>query len=85
MDVRKIDDYMRSYLSRKDALHLKLAEAARSIVPVLKDHNLSNTASELERLLFEYDANEQEMTKMALDDPAAFVEALLLKMGKTPL
>ncbi len=84
MDAKEINDFMQAHIRRRDALLLKLAAAARSILPVLKDHNLSNTAGELDRLLFEYDANEQEVSNAIGADPDSFIDALFVRFGKPP-
>ncbi len=84
MDAKEIGTFMSEHIHRRDVLLLKLATAARSVIPVLKDHNLSNVAKELECLFFEYDANEQEVDNAAKADPASFIEALLIHIGKPP-
>ena len=84
MDSAQFDKLTETYIRRRDKTLKSLAEAARNVVPVLKDHHLSNTAQELERLLFEHDANEQEMRDAIAENPDAFVQALLLRMGDAP-
>lgn len=84
MDAPGFDRYMTGYANRKQDLLLKLSVVARNVIPVLKDHNLLNTAAELERLFFEYDANEQEMSQMVEQNPQAFVDALLANLRKPP-
>lgn len=71
------------YFPRKITILEQVAAATRNVVPVMKDHNLSNTAKELERLLFELDALEQEALDAVQANPEAFCD-MIAKMGKPP-
>ncbi len=76
MERKEFSAKLDVFQQRRYEILQRVAGAARNLIPILKDHNLSNTAGELDRLLFEYDALEQEMTKLIEADPRAFIEAL---------
>lgn len=59
----------------------EVAKVARQLVPILKDHNLTNTAGELGEKLFQLDAVTQEMRNIVLEDPAGTLEAVLKRMA----
>ncbi len=58
-----------------------VAQVARTLPPILKDHNLAHTAKELDEKLFTLEVIEQEMTTFIGENAAAVIEALL---GKLP-
>lgn len=49
------------FAQRRTVIMEAVAEAARNIVPVLKDHNLNHSAKVLEEVLFAADALTQEL------------------------
>lgn len=60
-----------------------LAVLSRSILPMLKDHNLNNVASELGAKLFEIDAIQGERTNLLTANTEVFLK--LLSGLKPPL
>ncbi len=74
--VRKIDGHMRA----KHMLHEKIAAAARAVLPVLLDAGRVNSAKELQELLFEMDAKDQEMVDFIAADPVGTMGALMRSM-----
>lgn len=52
----------------------KIAEYARTLVPVLNDAGRAYSAKELERLMFEFDAYVQEGVDCAQSNPETFIE-----------
>ncbi len=68
--------------ARVNALHRKIADAARAIVPVLLDAQRANSAKELQELFFELDALEQSLAKIFETDKEAALAALALAMGR---
>ena len=75
---RKLDALARR---RQQALE-ELAKVARGLLPILKDHNLTNTAGELAEKLFQLDAVGQEMESLVLADPKEALDALFKRMQK---
>jgi hypothetical protein len=58
----------------------QIAQSARSLTPVLKDHNLNNTAKPLEELLFQLDANRGEQENLIKEDPDKFMASILARL-----
>lgn len=56
---------------------LEIVKLARGILPVLKDHQLTNVAEEFARALFEYDAVSQEMDALVQQNVHALLDALM--------
>jgi hypothetical protein len=83
-DMNSATKLMTDASQRRQDLLTKISAAARSLVPILKDHNLLNTAAELDRLFFEYDANEQEVQNAIKADPTLYLDALIAKLGGPP-
>lgn len=70
-------------LSRRRQVALEdVAKVARALLPVLKDHNLTNTASELGEKLFQLEAVQQEMESLVLANPKEFMDALMRRLAK---
>ncbi len=76
--TRAIDQF----LTRRQALSRKVETAARAVVPVLLDAERKNSAAELQQLLFEIDALDQEISNFVEKDPQGALEAIFAKLRK---
>ncbi len=65
---------------REGAALRAIADLARTIVPVLRDHNAVHLATELDRRIFEWDAVKQEMSEFMRQN----IDAVLDLMMKGP-
>ena len=82
VDAKEVGAKIDSHCHREQMLLRKIADAARNLVPILKDHNLTNTAMELNELLFELDAMHQDLQALIKENPDATVEAFMEKLKK---
>jgi len=55
--------------NKENALLRKVLETARPLLPVLQDHNLTNTARPLSEAVFEFDALQQEIHTLLEKNP----------------
>jgi hypothetical protein len=60
----------------------KIATAARAVVPVLLDAGRTNSAKELQELFFQFDAIEQELHDVAMNNTSAMVSEFLRRAQK---
>lgn len=64
-------------IGKRAALEKKIADAARTVVPVLLDAGRTHSAKPLQELFFELDALDQEMKEFVERDPSAAMAAIV--------
>jgi len=62
--------------AREEVVRRKIVEHARSLVPVLKDAGREHSAKELDRLVYENDAIQEEIQKLVIENALLFIEML---------
>lgn len=74
MTVDEIKQAVERQLVRDSKLKDDLVHKVRSLIPVLKDHNLEQTAQALEEILFQIDANKEERDRVFAEDPESTLQ-----------
>jgi predicted translin family RNA/ssDNA-binding protein len=76
MTHSEVQKKIREFLQRRHDIHESVVRAARSVVPVLKDAQRIHSAKELDELLFQLDALDQELTDFCKANPVALIDSL---------
>ncbi len=74
---RGIHAQISQFTMRMNTISQKIVNYSRGLVPVLQDAGQINSAKELERLLFEFDAVTQEAIDFAKDNLESILEGLI--------
>jgi uncharacterized protein Yka (UPF0111/DUF47 family) len=80
MDPKEQSKTLDDYFRRRSELSQKIVDAARTMIPVLKDAGRSHSAATLDELFFQLDALEQELHAEFDRDPARAIDALLARI-----